>query len=62
MKVPCKARRNVIWAMVAGLAAGVAVLLRLTCWAVRLMPRAVGGDGVFAWAELAERTCRVVRR
>jgi len=63
MKVACKARRNVAWSTIARLVAGVMVLLWLARWFVRLMPRAVGGDGVFAWAELAEQTYyRVVNR
>lgn len=62
MKVPCKARRNVASSMAVKLIAGVMVLLWLARWFVRLMPRAVGGDGVFAWADLAERTYRAVSR
>jgi len=62
MKVACKARQNVVWPTVARLVAGVMVLLWLARWFVRLMPRAIGGDRVFAWSELAERAYRAVNR
>jgi hypothetical protein len=48
--------------MVGRLVAGFVVLLWLARWFVRLMPRAVGGEGVYAWSELAERAYRVVGR
>lgn len=62
MKAGCKAKRSVVWEIVGRLAAGVMVLLWLARWFVRLMPRAVGGEGVYAWSELAERAYRAVDR
>ena len=44
------------------LVAGVMLLLWLARWLVRLMPRGVGGEGVYAWTELAERTYRAMDR
>lgn len=62
MKRPCKGKCNVVWATVGRLAAGMMALIWLTKWFVRLMPRAVGGEGVYAWADLAERTYRTTER
>jgi hypothetical protein len=62
MKVACKATRNVVWATVARFLAGLMALLWLARWFVRLMPRVLGGEGVYAWAELVERTYRAVER
>lgn len=63
MERACKAKRNVVvWAMVRRLAAGFMVLCWLARWGLRLMPRAVGGEGLYAWAELAERTYRRLER
>lgn len=62
MKVACKARRNVVWATVARFVAGLMALLWLARWFVRLMPRVLGGEGVYAWADLAERAYRTVTR
>jgi len=63
MKRACKAGRQVVvWSIISRLAAGVVVILWLWRWFARLMPRAVGGEGVFAWSELAGRTYRMVER
>jgi len=62
MKDGCNPKRNVLWVTVRRLAAGAMVLLWMARWFVRLMPRAIGGEGVYAWSELAVRTYRVVER
>lgn len=63
MKRCCRAGRHVVvWSIIGRLAAGVVAILWLASWFVRLMPRAVGGDGIFAWSELAARTSRMVDR
>lgn len=62
MKAGCKTRRIVGWRMLGRMVAGVLALLWFARWFVRLMPRAVGGEGVYAWSELADRTYRVVDR
>jgi len=63
MKRACKAGRLVVvWRIIGRVAAGVVAILWLASWFVRLMPRAVGGEGVFAWSELAGRTYRMVER
>ncbi len=62
MKGPCKAKRPVVWAIMGRLAAGIMVLAWLARESVRLLPRAVGGEGVYAWAEWAERLYRAAAR
>ncbi len=62
MKGPCKAKRPMVWAIISRLATGIMVLTWLAREGVRLLPRAVGGEGVYAWAEWAERAYRATNR
>jgi len=62
MKVSCTGSRNLVMETIKRLIAGVVLLLWLARWFTRLMPRAVGGEGVYAWSDLAERAYRVVDR
>lgn len=61
MKGIRKSRQGLVLPMLTNMIAGIMVVLWLAQWFVRLMPRAVGGEGIFAWADLAERTYRLVR-
>jgi hypothetical protein len=62
MKRRCKAKDKVVWVIFGRFVAGIAAVLWLARWFVRLLPRAVGGEGVFAWSELAAHTYRIVER
>lgn len=62
MKGIRKSRQGLVLTMLTNMIAGIMVVLWLAQWFVRLMPRAVGGEGIFAWADLAERTHQLVNR